>query len=278
MRSTTRTRTAAFAAATACALPAVLLAAPAEAAPPPNDLVAGATVITAPTTVTVDTTEATADPGDGACVGDKSVWFRFRAPDTGRLRMTTAGSSYDTRLAVFVGGGGHRQLVDCDDDRGPGRSAAEGVRILEGRRYWIAVSSCCERGPGGTAVLTVGNLGLAGTEVVVDRATSGSVSGRLVVHGTVTCGTPSEVRMYGEASQRVDDNVARGQSYRSRPCGTAPTRWQMGFDSQTGWAFRPGAVSITIRGRAWDGIVHRRLGLGSSVVTAVDDPDGRVLP
>ena len=278
MTSTTRSRTVALVAAAACVLPTALLAVPAQAVPPPNDLVAGATVITAPTTVTVDTTEATSSPGDGECVGDKSVWFRFRAPSKKQLRMTTAGSSYDTRLAVFIGRRGHRELVACNDNRGPGRSASDELRVLEGRRYWIAVSSCCEQGPGGTAVLTVGNLGMSGAEVVVDSATSGSVSGRLVVHGTVTCGTPSEVYMYGEASQRVGDNVARGRSSRSRPCGSMPTRWQMGFDSDTGWAFQPGAVSVALRGRIWDGIVRRGVSLGTSVVTAVDDPDGRLAP
>lgn len=262
-------------AAALAALPA--LVAPAHAVPPDNDAIAGATVVpTDPSTREFDTTDATADPTDGRCVGERSVWFRFDASETRSMRMTTAGSDYDTRLAIFRGPRNHRSLVDCDNNSGPGNTSADQFRILAGERYWVAVSACCATHEGRDGVLTIGRFGTPGAEIVVTGARSGEVSGRLFVDGTITCLTPSEVFLRARASQRVDDAVARGTSFgRVRECGSEPTEWTLRVDSETGWAFQPGPVAVTMTGLVWDGISRAR----ARTVTneeAVTDPTARV--
>ncbi len=269
MTPTTHPRPASLAAATfgTLALAAATLTAPAQAAPPPNDDIAGAIpTTTVASTVTFDTTEATADPTDGRCVGDKSVWFRFVAPATDRFRLTTAGSSYDNRLAVFRGPRNSRTLVDCDNNRGPGRTAADSMRIKEGEKYWIAISSCCEPGPGGSAVLTIRDHDAdPGVDIEVEGAEAGAVSGRLFVFGSMTCATPSEVDVYAFTSQRVGANVARGFGQRrNRLCDSDPVTWRVSVDSETGWAFQSGPVAVTLSAALWDGIHGLRLDLGTS--------------
>jgi hypothetical protein len=258
-------------------------AAPAHAAPPPNDGIAAATAITSvPTQLTVDTTEATSDAADGRCVDGHSVWFRLRPSEDRRVAMTTAGSSFNTRLAVFRGPRDNRDLVDCNNNSGPGTSSSVRFRAEADQRYWVAVSSV-GTGPGGSAMLTVGRVAAPAVTVAVDSATSGAVSGRLHLHGTVTCPTPSQLWMGGVASQRIEsdqglDGVARGfGSDRVGICWTEPVEWHMRFDSDTGLAFQPGPASIGIRIRGWDGIA--RFGRHVDVnVVAEEDPVGRLAP
>jgi hypothetical protein len=279
MTPTTRPRPTTLGAAGALALVAAILAAPTQAVPPANDDIAAAEPTTTdPSTVPVDTTEATADPTDGRCVGGQSVWFRFTAPATQRFRLTTAGSSYDTRIAVFRGPRNDRSLVDCDNNSGPGRTSADRMRVREGERYWIAVSSGGQSSVGGTALLTITDHAVEpGVDVEITSVESGAVSGRLFVNGTVECQTPSEVGVFVSVSQRVGDNVARGEGRRSRQCdsdpATDPQAWTVRIDSTTGWAFQPGEASVSMSARLWDGISSLRginLGTTNQVVGTTD--------
>lgn len=253
------------------------LLAPAYGDPPTNDDIKSATrTSTEPSSVGFDTTEATADPTDGRCVGDHSVWFRFVPTTSHRMRVTTAGSKFDTRLAVFRGPRNDRRLVDCDDDRGPGNSAADSFGVREGERYWIAISSSREPQRGGQAVLTIGRNGTPGAEIDVTGARSGEVSGRFYIDGTITCSTPSEVSLAGAATQRVGDATARGLGRKAiRRCHDEPIEWTIAVDSATGWAFAPGSAFVEVRGRVWDGISVARERMSETVV-ATNDPLARV--
>jgi hypothetical protein len=258
----------------------LLVAAPAYAEPPPNDDIAAATPITSvPTRVEADTTEATAAPEDGRCVDGHSVWFSWRPTEDQRLPLTTAGSSFDTRLAVFRRARGQRELVACDNNDGPARTSAVRFQARGGTRYLVAVSSRLS-GPGGAAVLTWGRVADPDVTVAVEGATSGRVSGRLHLHGTVTCTTPSQLWMGGMVSQRIEatdglDGVARGWGGESvKTCWTQPAQWHMRVDSETGLAFQPGPAAVELRIRGWDGI-DRYTRHVRAVVEAVDDPAGR---
>jgi hypothetical protein len=258
----------------------LVVAAPAYADPPPNDDPAAATSITSvPTRVEVDTTEATAAPEDGRCVDGHSVWFSWRPTEDQRLPLTTAGSAFDTRLAVFRRAGGQRDLVACDNNDGPGRTSAVRFQARGGTRYLVAVSSRLS-GPGGPAVLTWGRMGAPAVTVDIESATSGRVSGRLHLRGTVTCTTPSQLWMGGEVSQRIEatdglDGVARGWGGADvKVCWTEPAPWHMRVDSETGLAFQPGPAAVELRIRGWDGIERYTRHVRANV-EAVDDPAGR---
>lgn len=249
----------------------------AQAARPANDDIADATPITVPATVTQDTTGATSTSADGRCVGGKSVWYRYRPTASGPARLTTLGSTYDTMLAVFVGPRHARELVKCNDDAIE-LHAAIGLRFEAGRRYWIAVSSCCGRSSqaAGTAHLYFYRPAPAGGEVTVTTAETGGVSGRLILSGTAECNTPSGIYSEVAASQRLGANVARGSAAGFVVCVPGDeNEWRLRVDSDTGWAFQPGSpVAIDLYRAIFDGFdfdEERR----DLTMTPTDDPVAR---
>lgn len=86
----------------------------APGAAPVNDAFASATVIdlttalpaSFPVVLTGSNAGATKEPGEPAHAGDgggRSVWWRWTAPSSGSVSLTTLGSRYDTTLAVYTG-------------------------------------------------------------------------------------------------------------------------------------------------------------------------------
>ncbi|QBR92856.1 hypothetical protein [Nocardioides euryhalodurans] len=249
------------------------LAVPAHAVAPPNDTPAGAIEIaTVPATIEAGTRQATTDLKRRPCVFGRSIWYRYRPTATATVRMVTIGSSFDTVLAVHSGGAKPRTLLACNDDAA-GLASAVRPMLTAGQHYWIAVSSCCgsSRAPGGDLVLRLYEGGsAAAVELTVDRAEAGSVSGRIRLHGTATCATPSVVWSALVASQRIDAQVARGSTeLMVRECTTTPTEWTVRVDSETGWAFRPGTVAVDVRAEGDDGFSRDVVEIETSVV--VDD-------
>ena len=100
----------------------LLGAAPAQAAPPPNDTFAGAKVITSlPFSDTLDTTQATADQTDsqvasGCGVGgvlSTSVWYAFTPSTDENVNIDANGSNYFIGLGVVTGAPGSFTPVQC---------------------------------------------------------------------------------------------------------------------------------------------------------------------
>jgi len=126
----------------------------------PNDEPSGATVIgTLPFRTTQDTTMATTsavDPVHSCTRGRDSntVWFRWVATFTGRLRVDTFGSNYDTVLAAYTGSTSPGQELACNDDTGGTYQSHIEFAVTSGQSYLIQVSDWSEPG-GGTLVLNV---------------------------------------------------------------------------------------------------------------------------
>ncbi|HEX8138715.1 MAG TPA: NF038122 family metalloprotease [Pyrinomonadaceae bacterium] len=91
--------------------------------PPANDSFAAAQVIAGCTgTVSGNNFNATKEANEPSHspdnnTGGASVWYQWQAPSTGSVTVTTAGSTYDTLLAVYTGGsvGGLTLLTRNDD-------------------------------------------------------------------------------------------------------------------------------------------------------------------
>jgi Putative metal-binding motif len=139
--------------AAACALP--LAAAPAYAAPPANNLVAGATPLTLGVPVSQTTLEATSvgEPGtaapapSGCARMGRTVWFRLRG--TGHtLTVSTAGSQINTVVAIYDTANtptdGNR--VDCDDDALAPQSRASVDDTVRGNTYLVQVGEHVQDG------------------------------------------------------------------------------------------------------------------------------------
>ncbi len=123
---------------------------------PANDAFANAIAITLANntaTVTGSNVNATKEAGEPNHApnepGGASVWWRWTAPLSGNLAVTTAGSNFDTLLAAYTGTtvGALTQLAANDDEQAPG-TAPEATRIrtslitfpvTAGTTYYLAV-------------------------------------------------------------------------------------------------------------------------------------------
>ena len=86
---------------------------------------------------TVGATKEIGEASHGGNSGGASVWFQWRAPDTGEVIFNTSGSSFDTLLAVYEGA----TLVAENDDDNDDNTVQSAVRFSasQGHAYLIAV-------------------------------------------------------------------------------------------------------------------------------------------
>ena len=130
-----------------------------EACPPPpaNDACANATPIGDVTDLAFDTTYATHD-GDGTCLGSASpnIWYCYTATCSGQATVSSCGSDYITKLAVYDGCACSPlpPLLGCNGHGCAGSLTAElKVPVTGGQPYLIEVGSSYTNY--GTGVLTV---------------------------------------------------------------------------------------------------------------------------
>ncbi|MCI0349529.1 MAG: hypothetical protein L0Z53_08900, partial [Acidobacteriales bacterium] len=123
--------------------------------PPPNDEFNAAQLIADPiTSITFDSRCATRecgeplhDPGQQGCV---SIWYQWTAPGTGKVLVSTEGSTFDTLLAVYRGADlANLTLVASDDDSGWYGTSRLAFDVSPGTRYTIAVDAYYGRGSNG---------------------------------------------------------------------------------------------------------------------------------
>ncbi len=82
----------------------------------------------------------TGEPAHAASAATRSVWFRWTATGTGPVTVSTAGSSFDTVLAVYTGSAvGTLQLVASDDDGGGSSTSLLTFSAISGVVYSLAI-------------------------------------------------------------------------------------------------------------------------------------------
>lgn len=88
----------------------------------------------------VDCSRQTGEPAHGGNTGGRSVWWNWTAPAPGQMRITTAGSGFDTLLGVYTGAvvNGLTTVATSDDDGTALHSAVEFTAVT-GTTYRIAV-------------------------------------------------------------------------------------------------------------------------------------------
>lgn len=112
--------------------------------PPVNDAFAGGQVLTGRnglvTGTNVDATLEAGEPAHARDPGGASVWYRWRAPRSGTVTVSTRGSDFDTVLAAYKGGTiGALQLQDANADRRGHPYSRVRFPVVAGRTYRIAV-------------------------------------------------------------------------------------------------------------------------------------------
>lgn len=109
-----------------------------------NDQFAGAKVVSGPAAIIVgENVTATKEAGEPAHAGDpggRSVWYRWTAPSSGTWALDTAGSSFDTILAVYTGNAVNALTVIAGNDDAPGMQTSRVTfTATAGTIYRIAV-------------------------------------------------------------------------------------------------------------------------------------------
>jgi len=140
--------------------------------PTGNDDFANAFQITQfPFNGTQNTTGATTEDGENlnpaGCIifepnqKGATVWFEFTVPSNGQVNLSTAGSNYDTVLALYTGNTlATLAVVGCDDDSGPGTQSEMSVPVQDDLTYYIQAGGF--GGRSGNLVLILDFISFAG--------------------------------------------------------------------------------------------------------------------
>lgn len=124
----------------------------AMAAVPANDDIAGAKPVTAiPYSDSVSVSEATTQAGEvvETCAPfANTVWYAVTLGSDRDVRVDTAGSNYDTALAVWVGSEfDTATLIACNDDTFDGLQSALTFPAIAGTTYFVQVGAFFEAPP-----------------------------------------------------------------------------------------------------------------------------------
>jgi hypothetical protein len=173
-----------------CLAGSLAFAAPALAAAPGNDTYAGRTIVSVPSSGSVDTTEATTDADDvevnspcGAPATDASVWYEVTATSDGAIVVDVSTSTYAAGVIVATGSPGSFSVLAC----GPGAVA---FSTVAGETYAILAFQDFAGPPTGGTLNIVFEAAppppvLTATVNPVGRFNS--ATGSATISGTVTC-------------------------------------------------------------------------------------------
>jgi hypothetical protein len=93
-------------------------------------------------------TRESGEPSHGATSATNSVWFTWQSPTNGPVQFDTAGSNFDTVLAVYTGNRlPDLVIVGTDNDSGPERTSKVTFHAVAGTTYQIAIDAI-GHGPG----------------------------------------------------------------------------------------------------------------------------------
>ena len=111
--------------------------------PPPNHRFANRALVAAGSTQSTGTnvtaSSETGEPRNPSVAGGKSVWWSWTAASSTTVTISTAGSSFDTTLAIYTGGTlAGLSLVGANDDSG-GLQSAVTFNATAGTAYAIQV-------------------------------------------------------------------------------------------------------------------------------------------
>jgi Kelch motif len=89
----------------------------------------------------------------GSVQGYRTTWFKFNSPFSGRVTIDTAGSTYDTVLAVYTGGCVAPTQLACNDDHNHFSSQVS-ISVYANQDYYVEVAAW-HLGVSGTATANI---------------------------------------------------------------------------------------------------------------------------
>jgi hypothetical protein len=135
-------------------------------------------------------TKETGEPNHAGVVGGKSVWWTWAAPSAGKVTIDTAGSSFDTLLAVYTG---TKVSALTAVTNGSNDNAATGTvtskvtfSVTAGKVYQIAVDG--KAGASGNIVLNLNLVPTAPAAPTSVAASDGTFSDKVQVTWAASAG------------------------------------------------------------------------------------------
>jgi hypothetical protein len=139
--------------------------------PSVNNLFVNATTITGPQgSVTANNlrfTREIGEPSHGGVRGSRSAWWQWVAPYDGTVRFETAGSAFDTLLAVYTGDAVNALKLEAENDdivSGDVWQSRVNFEAKKGMLYRIAIDGFYDAGP--PVIQDEGNIRLAWEQAV----------------------------------------------------------------------------------------------------------------
>lgn len=236
----------------------------ADAAAPTNDLYGNAVTIgSVPFETTVDTTDATASPGDPDCASSShTAWYRFTPSRSGTFVIDVNGlwDSGGPSLGVFSGPRTSPTVVACELAIGgedlAGVAAAR-VTLTAGVRYHVMVGTPAgfPDAPGGFMIVRVVHYVPPAAKVqimsgTVDRATRTlTLTGNSSCRGTYAYGSIEGMPdIRATVRQQRSTWIARGMGETYPDAGCWPVApWTMTLTSGTSHPFQRGISTVTAR-------------------------------
>ncbi|MEX0786859.1 MAG: dockerin type I domain-containing protein [Dehalococcoidia bacterium] len=100
------------------------------------------------------TREAGEPPPEPSCDIDATAWFRFTLATPRTVMFQTAGSDFDTIIALYAGSAiNSLNQIGCDDDSGPGLQSEMSLPLSMNTTYYLQVGGF--RGRSGNLILTI---------------------------------------------------------------------------------------------------------------------------
>jgi hypothetical protein len=249
--------------------------------PPPNDNFADASALVGGAGIFTGTNNgATREPGEpnfGFIRGGASVWFTWQAPAGGPTTLTTAGSTFNTHLTVYTGGGlsGLSFVAHNDDVDTVAGTSRVTINATAGTIYRIAVDGY----GGATGSLRLG-WSQAGSPVpTVQLGSAAFVAGepdRKVLVNVTRAGDTSSA---ASASYATEDGTAGRRGDYTQTLGTLS--FAPGETSKTVTVFitddvnQEGPESFTFTLANASGAM---LGAPASAVVTIDSDDDATTP
>jgi hypothetical protein len=219
---------------------------PAWAAVPANDLISGATTISAlPYTDSSSTSEATSTGEPTDCMASPAIWYSFRPATTVAVLADTIGSGFDTRLAVYVGRVGVRSTaIACNDDSGGWGTSETALYLSPKYTYFFMVGGFGSNTGSTTFSLTQQTTVPVETVALSAAATS---TGEAAVTGSLWCdantsGTLTSLYLF---QVRRDGTEVGGWTGLSVACGSTFTATVIPY---TQGSFQRGPVQASLSG------------------------------
>lgn len=126
----------------------------------------------------------------GRPTGGKSMWWKWRPTVSGTVMFSTAGSSFDTVLAVYTGSAVDALTLLAANDNAGDTSSYVALQVQAGVEYSVAVDSAAgATQPGGSIVLTY-RMGQAQAITLPTVGTQRLGSGTLQPAATASSGLP----------------------------------------------------------------------------------------